>query len=835
MNFLYNRKKTAIVYNDKEYSYLEVINSAKYYASLIEIQKDDRVVIFTENRPEFIYAFFAVWDKEGTAVNIDGSYEEEQVAYVLKDSKPKYLFTSEKNYGTAVKAKEVSKSDVTIIKFEDISILEGFVPEESGIKSPEEDKVIVILYTSGTTGDPKGVMLTFGNIMSNMDAIRGIEIITENDRLLGVLPFHHVLPLTVTVLLPIYFGGLLVILKELSSDALKEALSKYKITVLVGVPRIWEMFHKGLKNKIDSSKVAKNLFKVCEKIGSTTLSRIIFKKVQDGFGGNIRYFVSGGAKIDAEIIKDFKTLGFTMLEGYGLTETSPIIAFNRPNNIKLGTVGEVIPGVKVKIADDGEILAAGANIMKGYYEKPEATAEAIDKDGWFHTGDLGFFDGEHLTITGRKKEMIVLSNGKNINPGDIEIELQKASGGVIKEVAVIENNNHLMALIFPDFDMAKIKGIVNIKEDLKWKIIDGYNSNAPKYRKILETKIISKELPKTKLGKIQRFKLKDFLKDADSEVTKKQVSDYVETPEYQKLKEYLMRVHPDADITPESHLEIDIGMDSLDNVELLAYLEANYGIEISEGDLSEYKLVKELAEFIKLKGGEFKETEIDWKKIFSMPVEQKLPKGNSFAVVIDILMLRPFFKFYAKLHKKGAEKIPETPVIFAGNHQSMLDAFAFGQLLSYKQAKKTYYLGISEQFQSKLKRIIADNTNTIVIDMNKNIKESLKVLAKVLREGNNVVIFPEGARTRDGELQDFKKSFAILSKELNIPVVVFGIDGAYDLMPPGSSEIKKGELTVEILEVIDPKTLTTDEIVANTRESIRLYLEKSKSDKKNQI
>ncbi|MGL5099808.1 MAG: AMP-binding protein, partial [Fusobacteriaceae bacterium] len=516
MNFLYNRKKTAIIYNEIEYSYAQFINGAKYYGSLLNIEKDDRVIIFTENRPEFIYAFFAVWDREGIAVNTDAGSTPEQLAYVLKDSCPKYIFTSEANYETALEAKKLSNSDIEIIKFEDQNIPERFAEEEAVIKSPSDDKTVVILYTSGTTGDPKGVMLTFGNLMSNMKAIKEAGIINEEDRILSILPYHHVLSLISNLMIPIYFGSLVVILKELSSEALKGALAKYKITAVMGVPRIWEMFHKGIMGKINSSKFTSKLFKICEKFGNSGMNKIIFKKVHEAFGGNIRILASGGAKLDSQIARDFITLGFTMVEGYGLTETSPIISFNRPGNIKAGTVGIPISGVEVRIGEDGEIIVRGANIMKGYYNKPEATAEAINTEGWFHTGDMGYFDGEHLVISGRKKEMIVLSNGKNINPGDIEIELLKGTE-LIKEVAVVEHNKHLMALIYPDFQMAKEKGIVNIRESLKWEIIDKYNITAPKYRKILETKIVTKELPKTRLGKLQRFKLASLLEGHESE------------------------------------------------------------------------------------------------------------------------------------------------------------------------------------------------------------------------------------------------------------------------------------------------------------------------------
>ncbi|MGL6099143.1 MAG: AMP-binding protein [Fusobacteriaceae bacterium] len=830
MNFLYNRKKTAIIFNETEYSYAQFINGAKYYGSKLNIEKDDRVVIFSENRPEFIYAFFAIWDREGVAVNLDAGYTAEQLVYAIKDSSPKYIFVSENNYNTAKEAVNISGFEIEIIKFEDQNIPENFASEDAVIKSPSDDKTVVVLYTSGTTGDPKGVMLSFGNLMSNMKGINEIGIIGEDDRVLAILPFHHVLSLTSNLMVPIYFGSLVVILKELSSDALKSALAKYKITVVMGVPRIWEMFHKGIMGKINSGKVSATLFKICEKMKNPSLNKIIFKKVQEAFGGHIKLLASGGAKLDAQIAKDFTTLGFVMIEGYGLTETSPIICFNRPGNIKVGSVGTPISGVEVKIGNDAEILARGLNVMKGYYNKPEATSEVIDSEGWFHTGDLGHFDGNHLVITGRKKEMIVLSNGKNINPNDIEIELLKGTE-LIKEVAIIEHNKHLMALIFPDFEKAKNKGIVNIKESLKWEIIDKYNVTAPKYRKILETKIVTEELPKTRLGKLQRFKLSALVDgydvdEASGEQEKKVVkkSDYIENSEYLKIKEFLEKLHGDVEITPDSHIEIDIGLDSLDNVELIAFIESTFGIVFPEEDLAKTKLVREIADMVRIKGGEFREVDVDWKKIFSMPVNHAMPKSDCLGRLAGSLVFKPFFSSYIKLEKVGESKIPKTPTIFVGNHQSMMDAFAFGQMLDAETSAKTYSIATSIHFSSTARKWFADRSNVILVDMDKNIMETLKVAAKILKDGKNILIFPEGARTRDGELQEFKKSFAILSKELEIPVTVFGIKGAYELMPTGQNRPSKGEMKIEILDVISPKDLSVEEIVTESRGKIEEYL-----------
>ncbi|MGL5099806.1 MAG: 1-acyl-sn-glycerol-3-phosphate acyltransferase, partial [Fusobacteriaceae bacterium] len=297
-----------------------------------------------------------------------------------------------------------------------------------------------------------------------------------------------------------------------------------------------------------------------------------------------------------------------------------------------------------------------------------------------------------------------------------------------------------------------------------------------------------------------------------------------ENSEYLKIKEYLHKLHGEVEINPDSHTEIDIGMDSLDNVELIAFIETTFGIQFSEEELAKSKLVREIADMIRIKGGEFREAEVDWQKIFNMPINHPMPKSDCAGRIINNLILRPFFSLYLKLKKSGVEKISKTPTIFVGNHQSMLDAFAFAQLLDKETATKTYSIGISRHFASGWRKWLAERSNIIVIDMDKNIRETLKISAKVLKEGKNILIFPEGARTRDGELQEFKKSFAILSKELNIPVTVFGIKGAYELMPIGKSFPSKGDMNIEILEVISPENLSVEEIVKKSKDTIDDYL-----------
>lgn len=825
MKFVTDFNKEAVFYKNKEYSYKDIIRTAKYFSSLIEMKKnEDKAVIFMENRPEFICSFFGIWNSHGVPVNIDAGYTAEELEYILTDAEPKYIFTSEKNLKTAEEAVKLSGKEIKIINVDTLSIPENFEVDEYVIYSPETEDTGVLLYTSGTTGKPKGVVLTFDNLMSNVDAITEIKLATPQDRVLALLPYHHVLPLSINLLMAIHIGTLIVINDELSAQAIQEALKKYKITIVVGVPRLWEMIHKGIMTKIKANSMALKMFNICKKVNSQTLSRIVFKKVHEGLGGNIRFLVSGGAKIEPSILEDFKTLGIKVLEGYGLTETSPIIAFNRPDDIHIGTVGTTIPGVSAKLADDGEIIVKGRNVMKGYYKKPAATQEVIDDRGWFHTGDLGKIEDGYISIVGRKKEMIVLSNGKNINPADIENEIFKGTD-LIHDIAVVEHNNHLLALVYPDFDKVKERKITNITETLKWEIIDSYNVKAPAYRKILEIKIVKEELPKTKLGKLRRFMLKDIIKNLDKPKAEEKKNEIkidksdkeYGTKEFQALSDYMKKEH-DLEITPDSHIEIDLGLDSLDVVEMNAFIEKTFDFSVNEDEAGGIKVIRDICEYIRVHSNAYHSESVNWGDILNERVDYKLPK--SWAVGLFRILTAPIFKFYLKLTKKGQEKISSEPRIYVLNHESFADAFALGHMFTYKQAKDVYFFAIKKHFEKPVRRFFADNGNIVLVDINKNLKESLQIAAEVLKENKSLVIFPEGARTRDGEIHDFKKFFAILSKELNIPVTVMGIKGFYESMPFGSSFPRSGSVEIEVLGDIIPEKISVEEIVEKSRNLI---------------
>ena len=822
MTFIKNYNKTAIIYDEQQISYKEVIQKSKVFSRVANLKIQQKAIIFMENRPEFLYAFLGIWQSRGTCVCLDATLSSDELIYFIEDSQASSIFTSRDNYNKVTEALSKIGKELDVIVVDDIDYEKyQILDDDEVIRAPEKEDIALMLYTSGTTGNPKGVMLTFDNILVNLEGLDKYNMFIQEDIVLALLPMHHIFPLLGSGVVPLAKGGTIVFLKEISSTAMVEAFNKYKVTMMIGVPRLWEMLHKKIMEKINGSRLTKSIFKLAQSIESINIRKKIFKKVHDGFGGNLRFFVSGGSKLDGQIAKDFLTLGIQICEGYGMTETAPMISFTPINEIVPGSAGKILPGIEVKITDEEEILVRGRNVMAGYYNKPGATAETIDKDGWLSTGDLGELKDGYLFVTGRKKEMIVLSNGKNINPVEIEQWIM-ARTNLIQEIAIIEKNSVLTAVIYPNFQKIVDENISNIKETLKWGIIDKYNGKAPNYKKILDIQIVQKELPKTKLGKVRRFLVPGLLdkEQGDNiEIIEPDFNEYVE------LKKYLERLK-DRKITANAHLELDLGLDSLDMVELSSYLESNFGIKPDDKIIVNNPTVEKLALFIKENKSSVKYEEINWKEYLTKDTDITLPKSNIAIHIIKFLLWFPF-KLYIRVKCQGIKNIPnKKPLIFIGNHQSFLDGFIFGHVTPFKYLQNSYTVAKIKHFNNKYMKFMADHSNIILVDINKNLGEMLQTAATILKNGKNLVIFPEGARTRDGKLLEFKKSFAILAKELDVDIVPFGIKGAYEAFPADKKLPKFSKVEIEFFPPISPTGKSYDQIVSESRDVIKNWLEK---------
>ena len=815
--FLKKSNNIAIVTENSEISYTTLLQTVALFSDILGNIDGKRVLIISENRPEYIYAFYGIWKSDGIVVPVDFMSTSEEIAYIISDCSPDAVFFSEKVRENVEKAIDFSgKTGIKRIVFEDIH---GNISKYEAVDFDVEDKekTSLIIYTSGTTGSPKGVMLSCRNIMANMDALQECGYYTQNDVVLMILPLHHVFPLLGTVVAPLLGGGRAVICPSLQASDIAKMMEKSHPTMILAVPRFYEMLMKGIMQKINSGFLTKAVFRIAKIADSTAFSKFIFKSVAKKFGGNMKHFICGGAKLDPEVWNCFKVLGFSIGDGYGMTEASPMITFPRPGKGKAGCVGTELSKGTVKIVD-GEIVATGKNIMKGYYNRPEETAEVL-RDGWLYTGDLGHFDKEgNLCITGRKKEIIILGNGKNVNPTEIEQDIER-SDALIKEIAVIAKNGVLCAIIRPDEKILAERQIPNLEEFIRWEIIDKYNSTASHHKKILDFVLTNQPLPRTRLDKIQRFKLEDFLQHKDE---KRAESNVPETKEYEKIAGYIRKT-TEKNVFPDDHIEIDLGLDSLDKIELASFINSEFGIKISETDIQNLATVRKIADFTTERSSKKTDhAKQDWKTVLKENLNNiELPRSafyHRFLRFSLVAAVRTFFKvrFY------GAENIPNGPVIFAANHQSVVDALFVLAKIPAKEFKKTYCFAKGKHFKQWWRRYMAKRNNIIIMREDEEIVDSIKRMASVLKKGRNVLIFPEGTRSRDGSLSEFKQTFTLLACEINVPIVPVAIDGAFEAFPRNRKfphPFKK--ITVTYLPPISPERKTREELAESVKKAIR--------------
>jgi long-chain acyl-CoA synthetase len=475
----------------REMSYQELLSRVQALSlglADLGVQPGDRVAIISENRPEWAITDYACLTARCADVPIYPTLPAKQVEYILRDSNSVAVFASSSELlekaqaGRArlpalrhVIAFDAALAGGDVLSFD--SVLERGRRLDGRAAAWRAEALRVVpddlatqIYTSGTTGEPKGVMLTHRNITTNV--VAGIRILplTPDDECLSFLPLSHIFERMAGHYCMMLAGTL--INYASSIDAVAAEMLERRPTVVLSVPRLFEKsYARVLEGATSGSARKRAIFTWARRKGErwvdlTLAGRpvppllamqhrvahaLVFSKLHARVGGRLRFFVSGGAPLSPEIAKFFFAAGLPILEGYGLTETSPVIAVNGPGRTRLGTVGKVLPGVEVKIAEDGEILTRGPHVMKGYYNKPEDTAAAIDADGWFHTGDIGILDVEgYLSITDRKKDLIVTAGGKNIAPQPIE-ELAKSSKFVSSAVMLGDKRRFPIMLVVPDF------------------------------------------------------------------------------------------------------------------------------------------------------------------------------------------------------------------------------------------------------------------------------------------------------------------------------------------------------------------------------------------------
>jgi len=788
------------------------------------LRKGEQVALILENRPEWAIIYLGISRAGLVCVPLDPQLTPQELKNLIVDSTARILFCSQdilaEKIGRDIREQltqviildAVKSKEEGLLSFEDLKVAS---PDRRILPTVTPQDTASLIYTSGTTGQPKGVVLTHKNICSNFRGIEKFNICRPSDNILSVLPLYHTYSFMVSLIMPLFSGARVTYFNlSFKSQDLSSVIKEGRVTILPGVPQLFSLVHKAIFDPI--KKIPSFL--------TPFFMPIIKHKVRQRMGKSLGLLISGGARFEPQVACDLSRLGFKVIEGYGLTETSPVVTLNPPQNLKFGSVGRPIPGVQIKInhpdkSGIGEVLIKGPNVMAGYFKQPGLTSQVI-KDDWFYSGDLGYQDKDgYLFLTGREKDVIVLSSGKNIYPEELEEHYQKSP--YITEICILPRSEErfgrlmesLYAVIVPDLEYFQKRNEKDIRERIRWEL-ENLGKRAPSYKHVMGFMLTKEPLPRTALKKIKRHEVKkQFLEEGLTRVdieTTASLDGPLEIPNKDIARKIIYHISNELKkpVSLGSHLEIDLGIDSLSRVELELGLERLFSIKIPEGVLYDVTTVGEVIIKVSeiIEEGESRgyaeqgaqgqvKIEETWPGLLSrQPQEGTLQRIRIEPSFLDklitwffknsfLLLLRIFWS----LKIEGRKNLPSGgPYLICPNHASYLDGIVVFSSLPLNCLLKTFFVGFSKIFQHPLIRWAIKLGRLIPLDPNINLTEAMSGVNFVLSKKKAVCIFPEGRRSVDGSIGEFKKGVGILIKEADLTVIPVYIKGSHRSWPRGS-------------------------------------------------
>ena len=823
----HGEKAALVALGRKEFqcwSFRKLANCARFFANgLAEggIKRGDTVALFAENRPEWIVAAMGIIGAGAVVVPLDIQLGDQTLFHVLQDSDARAIITTQRRVERIERLALKEKPRLIVLDAppDDGRSWERFLHQGTPeLPTVNREDLAVLFYTSGTTGPPKGVPLSHGNIVSQLKSIADLKVITSEDRALLPLPLHHVYPFVVGMLAPLALGLPLVLPLSLSGPQLLRALREGEVTVIVGVPRLYSALYAGINARVESSgRVARGLFNAClaasglmrKRLG-LRVGKLLFRSLHKRFGENLRLLACGGSALDPKLASKLEALGWQVAIGYGLTETSPLLAFNLPGKATPGSVGKTFPAVEIRIDpralekeerirghEVGEILARGPNVFAGYLNLPDKTAEAFTSDGWFRTGDMGYLDDHDcLFVLGRISTLIVTESGEKVQTEDVEAAYSERSA--IHEIGVLQKEGKLVALIVPE----RTEGGVDLASAIR-AAVETVSKRLPSYQRIGEYAITSEALPRTRLGKIQRHRLAKRYEQAKEGGKKSLVAGPVPLEELseedqalledsaaQSVWKLLARRYRDKRLTPDTSLQFELGIDSLEWLNITLEIAECSGVELTEEAVARVETVRDLLREI-IESGEGKwidplaqpyeildEKQKRWLKPLS-PVAAGVAR---FLYALGRMLMRLFFRVRAE----GLENLPtDRPWVMAPNHVSYLDPFAIAAVLDWKQLRQTYWAGWTGIVSANaFMRVLSRLGKILPVEPTRAARTGLALGAIVLKSGKNLIWFPEGERSPTGELQSFKPGIGMLLERFPALAIPVCIQGTHEALPP---------------------------------------------------
>jgi len=790
-------------------SYEEFHDLALKMAALLAqhgVAAGDRVLLWGPNSSWWGVAYWGIIIRGAIAVPVDFMSDQARADSIRSLTGARVVLQSR------FKAERISGAVSLLL--EDLPfLLENMLPiSELAAVTPEDTAQLI--YTSGTTGNPKGVILSHKNLVANMTQInQAVPIITSRFSFLSLLPLSHMFEQMGGFFAPLCRGGTIVYLRTLKPSAIMEALGEEDIYIIMSVPRLLQLLKTTIEREAEEKHLA-GFFRILALIAARLpqgLRRILFLPVVHKFGCNFTAFVSGGASLNPEVFNFWDSMGFKVLEGYGLTETSPVLCVNTIERQVAGSVGPPLPGVQLKI-EGKEVLARGDNVFSGYYENEQASAAAFTSDGWFRTGDIGEISPEGwLSIKGREKEMIVTGAGVNVFPDELEAVLNRIPG--VKESCVIGldkgDGEEVHAVLIPDGS--------GVQTD---EVIAQANRSLDAMHRITGATLWSEaEFPKTTTLKIKKFEVLEQLKKAAAGGAAGASQD--------ALINLLVRLTGTgaADIHEESLLVNDLGLTSIDRLELVNILEQEYRLDIDDSQIGAETKVSDLRQII------VKREKLSRHDHFRFWTNA--PLCRVVRMVWDTLCHGPLFRRYVTLEVRGREQLEKTagPVIFVANHLSYLDQPAVMFALPDKircqcatAAWAEFFFGDYRGFNKIWRRLSYEYGsvlfNLFPLPQSQGFSGSLHFMGRLVDAGINILIFPEGGHSLDGKMLPFQLGLGIMVKELGIPVVPVKISGTEKVLPHKVSFPRRGEVTITFGAPLHFRFEEPAEIVTMTRQAV---------------
>jgi long-chain acyl-CoA synthetase len=792
------------------------------------------VGILMENHPRWAMAFLAAQSTGARIAPFDILHDSKTLAELIQHAECKFLISSEKCLSEIQEIQKLLPAPLPVLITG--PPIEGYFHWETLLTRDEEtspvawvegdlDEAFVLLYTSGTTGNPKGVVLSRRNVYRNVEELLKIIRVTSGDHVLSVLPLYHVLALMVNFIVPFSAGARVTYLDSLDAQRILKSFQDEGVTIFVCVPQFYYLLHHRILQEIKKQSFLKRFLfhrflafsHFCNEHLGWNPGKWFFSRIHRRFGSRFRIFGVGGAHFDGEVAQYLRGLGFTLVQAYGMTETAALATITPISSRTLGSVGPPLPHVEIQIDQPdpegvGEVLIRGDNIMQAYWKNPEATTEVL-RNGWLHSGDLGYLNPQgELYITGRKKDVIVLSSGKNIFPEEVE-HFYESSCPYIKELCVLgvrdrtsgQEQEKLHAVVVPDFDYMKSQQTVNTYSMIRY-MLESLSQRIAPHKRVHSFEIRREPLPRTTTRKIKRFQVQQELEEKPQAPSSPQEEETfqprsaTEETVFRIIRE--MKTH--ADIHPQRNLELDLGFDSLQRVELLSTVQETFQIQISDESAAQIFSVEELVEAVATRlGGETSERDVrlSWEAILREPLQPEDRRR-----VQQLLEPQPLieFAFYLtaktvyilslilfRLKVKGRKNLPhEYPYLICPNHLSFLDACVLVSPFPYRIIKRIFFLGYADYFNRPLLSFLGRLIRVVPVDADRHLRQALRLGAEGLRRGYILCVFPEGERSIDGTLKPFRKGPAILAKEMGVPVVPTAITGTYEAWPRGVAKIR---------------------------------------------